>query len=192
MSFSAIINSQIMTTNIKTDTATFGGGCFWCIETIFSKLNGVVNVYSGYSGGIKVNPTYKEVCTGTTGHAEVVQVVYDPLVIGFDDLLEVFFEVHDPTSLNRQGADVGTQYRSVIFYHNENQKKVSQKMIENLNTSDKYSSEIVTEVKPFDTFYKAENYHQDYFENNPNQPYCQLVVSPKVEKFKKKFSKKLQ
>jgi len=172
--------------------ATFGSGCFWCTEAIFERLNGVVKVESGYSGGKVENPTYEEVCTGTTGHAEVTQITYDPSIISYDELLEVFWKTHDPTTLNRQGNDVGTQYRSVIFYHSEKQKELAEKYKAELDKSGAWDKPIVTEISPFTNFYSAEGYHQDYFENNPAQPYCSFVIAPKVEKFEKVFKDKLK
>jgi peptide-methionine (S)-S-oxide reductase len=169
------------------ETATFGAGCFWCVEAIFLGVNGVTKVESGYSGGQVKNPSYKEVCNGTTGHAEVCQVTFDPRVVSFAQLLEVFFETHDPTTLNRQGADVGTQYRSAIFYHSDSQKQQSELAIKAANESGNWSDPIVTEVTAFDVFYKAEDYHQDYYALHGTQPYCQMVIRPKVDKFKKKF-----
>lgn len=181
------------TTNEQTDTATFGTGCFWCTEAVFEQLNGVLSVTSGYSGGQTANPTYKEVCTGETGHAECVQVVYEPAKITYDELLEVFFQVHDPTSLNRQGADVGTQYRSAIFYHNPEQKQKAEYYKDALNKSGAYNKPIVTDIAPFSKFYTAENYHQEYYELNKNtNPYCSMVIRPKLEKFEKVFAKKLK
>ena len=177
----------------QTDTATFGTGCFWCTETMFEQLDGVLKVTSGYSGGTTHNPTYKEVCTGKTGHAECVQVVYEPAKISYDELLEVFWQVHDPTTLNRQGADVGTQYRSVIFYHNEEQKQKAEKYKTELQKSGAFEKPIVTEITPFSKFYTAENYHQEYYELNKNtNPYCSVVIRPKLEKFEKVFKKKLK
>lgn len=173
-------------------TITLGGGCFWCIEAIFTELHGVVKVESGYSGGQTANPTYKDVCTGNTGHAEVVQVTYDPNVISFEELLEVFFTLHNPTTLNRQGADVGTQYRSAIFYHTEVQKEAALKTIAELNKNGVYESPIVTEVTAFNSFYKAENYHQEYFALHQEEPYCRAVIQPKVEKLHKVFTDKLK
>ena len=173
-------------------TATFGSGCFWCTEAIFERVNGVVKVESGYSGGTVENPTYQEVCTGTTGHAEVTQITYDPSVISFDELLEIFWKTHDPTTLNKQGNDVGTQYRSVIFYHNEEQKELAEKYKSELDKSGAWDNPIVTEISPFTKFYSAEGYHQDYYENNPNQGYCAFVIAPKVEKFEKVFKDKLK
>jgi peptide-methionine (S)-S-oxide reductase len=178
--------------NTPTDTATFGTGCFWCTEAIFQQLDGVYSATSGYSGGHVNNPSYKEVCNGTTGHAEVIQVVYDPAKISFDELLEVFWQTHDPTTLNRQGNDVGPQYRSVIFYHNKEQKEKAEKYKAELDKSGAFNNPIVTEISPISNFYAAENYHQDYFSQNGDQPYCNLVIRPKVEKFKKVFKSKLK
>lgn len=166
---------------------TFGGGCFWCVESCFNMLKGVESAVSGYSGGHKDNPTYQEVCTGETGHAEVVQITYDPGIISYKQLLDVFFFLHDPTQLNRQGNDVGTQYRSVVYYNNETEKKLTEKAIADLNTSGKYTGKVVTEVTEFGKFWPAEAYHQGYYKENPNQPYCSAVVGPKVAKFKKHF-----
>jgi peptide-methionine (S)-S-oxide reductase len=172
---------------MATETITLGGGCFWCMEAVFQDLKGVVSVQSGYSGGSVPDPTYKEVCTGKTGHAEVVQIAFDPAVLSLHDLLEVFFALHDPTTLNRQGADVGTQYRSVIFYRTPEQQKAAEAVIRDLTAKRVYDAPIVTEVQPFKTFYKAEDYHQNYYRDNPGQPYCQLVISPKLSKFHKLF-----
>ena len=183
---------NFMDTNAKLDTATFAAGCFWCTEAIFQDLKGVEAVASGYSGGHVANPSYEEVCTGTTGHAEAVQVTYDPAIISYKDLLEVFFSVHDPTTLNRQGADIGTQYRSAIFYHNDEQKNLAEKYKKALDESGVYKNRIVTEITPYKNFYKAENYHQDYYEMHRSQPYCNLVITPKMEKFKKVFHDKLK
>lgn len=183
--------SNLMETK-NLDTATFGGGCFWCVEAVYQQLNGVVSVASGYSGGQRANPTYEQVCSGATGHAEVIQIVYDTTKISFDELLQVFWTVHDPTTLNRQGADVGTQYRSVVFYHNEYQKEITESYIEKLNTEHAFNNPVVTEVSPFTAFYKAEDYHQNYYNDNQNQPYCSMVIQPKVEKFKKVFGDKLK
>jgi peptide-methionine (S)-S-oxide reductase len=174
------------------DTATFGGGCFWCVEAVYQQLNGVVSVASGYSGGPRANPSYEQVCSGATGHAEVIQIVYDATKISFDELLQVFWTVHDPTTLNRQGADVGTQYRSVVFYHNDNQKELTESYIEKLNAEHAFNNPVVTEVSPLTVFYKAEDYHQNYYNDNQNQPYCSFVIQPKVEKFKKVFGDKLK
>ena len=183
-----------MTTDLNTnyDTATFGTGCFWCTEAIFQELKGVVKATCGYSGGNKVNPTYKEVCTGTTGHAECLQIIYDPAKISFDELLEVFWQVHDPTSLNRQGDDEGTQYRSVVFYHNALQKSKTEHYIVELNKSGAFDKPIVTALEPYGKFYQAEDYHQDYYNQNGEQPYCRMVIRPKVEKFEKVFKNKLK
>lgn len=177
---------------VKTDTATFGNGCFWCTEAIFQNLEGVLKATSGYSGGTVDNPTYKEVCEGTTGHAEVIQIVYDPSKITFDELLQAFWQSHDPTTLNRQGNDVGPQYRSVIFYHDAEQKEKAAKYKEELDKSKAFDNPIVTEISPFSKFYVAENYHQDYYNNNGSQPYCYYVIRPKLEKFNKVFKDKLK
>ncbi len=166
------------------EVVTLGGGCFWCTEAIFTELKGVTKVVSGYSGGTTVKPSYEQVCTGKTGHAEVVQVTFDPKVISLDELLHIFFTVHDPTTLNRQGADVGTQYRSVIFYRDEEQKAVAEKVIKEIQAAGIWNAPIVTELAPFKAFYKAENYHQEYFELNGDQPYCRMVIAPKVAKFR--------
>ncbi len=174
------------------EIVTLGAGCFWCVEAIFERLHGVKKVISGYSGGTLANPTYKEVCSGITGHAEVVQVVYNPTLVNFATVLEVFFKTHDPTTPNRQGADVGTQYRSVIFYHTDEQKQIAVDIIEQLNKEKIWINPIVTEVTQFSKFYKAEDYHQDYFANNRTQSYCQAVITPKVNKFEKVFSKYLK
>ena len=174
-----------MNTNLQ--TATLAGGCFWCLEAVFDEVKGVQSVESGYAGGHVDNPSYREVCTGRTGHAEVVQVHFDPNIVSYRDLLNVFFAIHDPTTLNRQGADVGTQYRSAIFYHNDEQKKIAEELIKELNAQNIWERPIVTEVIPLDKFYMAEDYHQEYFARNPYQPYCQAVVAPKVSKFRKHF-----
>jgi len=177
----------------STETATFGTGCFWCTEAIFKELEGVVSVMPGYSGGQNLNPTYKEVCSGETGHAECTQIVYDPSKISYDELLEVFFKVHDPTSLNRQGNDVGTQYRSVIFYHNDEQKRLAEKYKTELDRSGAYDKPLVTQIAALEKFYPAENYHQDYYEYNKDKnPYCAVVIRPKLEKFRKVFGEKLK
>ena len=185
-----IININKTMTN--PDTATFGMGCFWCSEAIFQDLNGVISVASGYSGGTLKDPTYKEVCTGNTGHAEVIQVIYDTSKISFQELLEVFWTSHDPTTLNRQGADIGTQYRSVVFYRSESQKALAESIKHKLQQEKIYPSPIVTEITAFINFYKAENYHQDYFNLHGEEPYCSHVIAPKVEKFKKIFKDKLK
>jgi peptide-methionine (S)-S-oxide reductase len=176
----------------KTETATFGGGCFWCTEAIFKSLKGVETVESGYSGGKLKNPTYKEVCSGLTGHAEVIQITFDPAIISFDELLEVFWKTHDPTTLNQQGADRGTQYRSVVFYHSLQQKETAEKYKTALNKELVYGKPVITEITAFEKFYKAENYHQDYYANNSTQGYCQMVIAPKLEKFRKIFKDKLK
>jgi peptide-methionine (S)-S-oxide reductase len=179
-----------MNTNLQ--TATLAGGCFWCLEAVYDELKGVHSVESGYAGGQVDNPTYREVCNGTTGHAEVVQIRFDPNVVSYRDLLNVFFTIHDPTTLNRQGADIGTQYRSAIFYHDEEQKKIAEEVIRDLNAQKIWDNPIVTEVTKFDKFYVAEDYHQEYFARNPYQPYCQVVVAPKVSKFRKHFLERLK
>lgn len=163
--------------------ATLGGGCFWCLEAVFEKLKGVSDVTSGYAGGARKNPSYEQVCSGGTGHAEVVQITFDPSQISYSDLLEVFWEIHDPTTLNRQGNDVGTQYRSVIFYHDDQQKEIAEKS--KTAAASKFSSPIVTEIQPLPEFYPAEKYHQDYYRQNPFQPYCMIVISPKLKKLEK-------
>src|SRR5208337_4908335 len=175
-----------------TQTAVLGGGCFWCVDAAFNQLQGVQRVISGYMGGHVQNPSYEQVCTGKTGHVEVAEITFDPAVISYEDLLEVFFTVHDPTTLNRQGNDVGEQYRSVIFYRDEEQHKTAQKVIEELTKEQVFSKPIVTTVEPASTFYPAENYHQNYFANNPYQPYCVAVVSPKVKKIREKFAQRLK
>lgn len=174
------------------DIATFGAGCFWCVEAQFQLLDGVLSVQSGFEGGTVKNPSYKEVCNGTTGHAEVCQVTYDPAKISYEELLAAFWKSHDPTQLNRQGNDIGTQYRSVIFYHNEKQKELAEKYKKELSASGAWDKPLVTEISPATTFYKAENYHQDYFNLNGNESYCQYVIQPKVEKFKEVFKEKLK
>lgn len=178
--------------NPKAQLATFGSGCFWCSEAIFQNVEGVSKVESGYSGGTVKNPSYEAVCTGQTGHAEVVQLTYDPAVVSYDELLEIFWKTHDPTTLNRQGNDVGTQYRSVIFYHNDEQKRLAETYKEKLDKSGAFDNPIVTEITPYTNFYKAEDYHQNYYNLHGNAPYCSYVIQPKVEKFKKVFSDKLK
>ncbi len=185
-------SSQLPAPGSQLDTATFGAGCFWCVEAQFQMLEGVVKVESGFSGGHVKNPSYKEVCMGTTGHAEVCNIYYDPKKITYDELLQAFWKSHDPTQLNRQGNDIGTQYRSVIYYHNENQKKLAELYKKKLNDEKVYDNTVVTEVSPYSVFYKAEDYHQNYFNQNGNESYCQFVVQPKVEKFKKVFAGKLK
>ncbi|AOW19456.1 peptide-methionine (S)-S-oxide reductase MsrA [Urechidicola croceus] len=172
--------------------ATFGGGCFWCTEAVFEQLEGVTSVKSGYSGGQIKDPTYREISTGRTGHAEVIQIGFDPTIIKFEELLDVFFNTHNPTTLNRQGADRGTQYRSAVFYHNEKQKSAVNKMIEALDNAKVFADKIVTEVTEFDVFYEAEKYHQNYYENNKSQGYCQVVINPKLEKLQKQYKDKLK
>ncbi len=174
------------------EVATLAGGCFWCLEAVFDDLGGVEDVVSGYSGGPVPDPTYKMVCSGSTGHAEVVQVVFDPSVISYRDLLKVFFAIHDPTTLNRQGADVGTQYRSAIFYHSEEQRKTAEDVIHELTAETLWDDPIVTEVAPLKKFYPAEMYHQEYFRRNPDQAYCRMVIAPKVAKFRKQYIEKLK
>jgi len=174
------------------ETATLAGGCFWCLEAVFDELRGVESVESGYTGGHVERPSYRDVCTGTTGHAEVVQVHFDPAVLSYRDLLSVFFAIHDPTTPNRQGADVGTQYRSAIFFHSEDQRLTAEALIQDLNQQRIWDAPIVTEVAAFEKFYQAEDYHQEYFTRNPLQPYCMAVVAPKVSKFRKHFSDKLK
>ena len=176
----------------KTEKVVFGGGCFWCVEAVFQQVDGVEAAINGYAGGRKEDPTYDEVCSGTTGHAEVVQVSYDPEKVSFEELLEIFFKTHDPTTLNRQGADVGTQYRSVIFYNDEKQQAKAEKWIDIINESDIYNNEVVTEVSPLSKFYPADDYHQNYYQNNPNQPYCSVVIGPKINKLEKLFKDKLK
>ncbi|MCL5034128.1 MAG: peptide-methionine (S)-S-oxide reductase MsrA [Bacteroidetes bacterium] len=172
--------------------ATLGSGCFWCTEAVFDDLQGVTSIQSGYSGGTVSNPTYEQVCTGTTGHAEVVQVTFDSNIISFEDILRIFFTVHDPTTLNRQGNDIGTQYRSVIFYHDEEQRQTAEKVIGEIGAEKIWDDPIVTELAPFAAFYKAEDYHQEYFANNPNQGYCRVVIAPKVAKFRKRYADRLK
>ncbi len=190
--FKQMNNTQPTSTNHKQEVATFGAGCFWCTEAQFQQLKGVDKVESGFSGGTTSNPTYKQVCTGETGHAEVCNIYYDPSVISFDELLAAFWTCHDPTQLNRQGNDVGTQYRSVIFYHNDEQRKKAEEYKKKLNDEHAWDKPVVTEISPFTVFYKAEDYHQNYFNENGEQPYCQFVVRPKVDKFKKVFKDKLK
>ncbi len=180
-----------MNTKPYREVATLAGGCFWCLEPIFKDLRGVEQVVSGYTGGTVPNPTYQQVCTGATGHAEAVQITFDPAVISFRELLEIFFTIHDPTTLNRQGADVGTQYRSAIFYHSPEQRATAEAVIAALNEQGLWERPIVTEVTPFEVFYPAEAYHQDYFARNPGQPYCQAVIAPKVAKFRRQYLAKL-
>lgn len=186
-----ILQDNMVNVN-KPDTATFGAGCFWCVEAVFQQLKGVHSVVSGYSGGHTKNPGYKEVCTGTTGHAEVCQISYDPSLISYTELLEVFWKTHDPTTLNRQGADIGTQYRSVIFYHNAEQKVLAEEMKSRLDAAGIWKDPLVTEIVPYTEFFKAEDYHQEYYFENTSQPYCSAVITPKLEKFRKVFADKLK
>lgn len=190
--FALSLNGISQNKKANLETITLGGGCYWCVEAVYENLDGVKSVVSGFSGGKVANPTYEEVCTGETGHAEVVQITYDKNVTDINEIFKVFFTVHDPTTLNRQGADVGTQYRSVIFYKNEEQKKAAQSIIADLNKAKVYNNPIVTKVEPFKAFYKAEDYHQNYYANNKNQPYCKMVIQPKIEKFEKVFKDKLK
>jgi len=186
-----LISTKAMNqTKDHTEEATFGAGCFWCVEAIFNELQGVLTVDPGYAGGKIKNPSYREVSSGETGHAEVCRIVYDTREISFEDLLEIFWQTHDPTTLNRQGADIGTQYRSVIFYHNEKQRNAAESFKELLNKSDAFRDPVVTEIAALNNYYPAEDYHQDYFKNNPNQPYCNFVIKPKLEKFRKLFPEK--
>jgi peptide-methionine (S)-S-oxide reductase len=187
----AVNDGQAMDSS-RTEVATLGGGCFWCLEAVYEELRGVEKVESGYSGGPVPNPTYRQVCTGTTGHAEVVQVTFDPEAVSFKEILEVFFTIHDPTTLNRQGADVGPQYRSAIIYHDEEQRRVAEEVISELEAEGIWDAPIVTEVTPFEAFYVAEDYHQGYYRDNEYQPYCQVVIAPKVVKFRKQYLEKLK
>lgn len=182
----------MLETNKGREVATLAGGCFWCLEAVFDDLRGVESVESGYAGGEAENPTYQQVCSGRTGHAEVVRITFDPQAVSFRELLEVFFAIHDPTTLNRQGADIGTQYRSAIFYHSPEQKEIAEETIRELDAERIWDAPIVTEVVPFEKFYAAEDYHQEYFAQNPAQPYCRAVVAPKVAKFRQKFLGKLK
>jgi len=177
---------------ISLEVATLAGGCFWCIEAVFREINGVENVVSGYTGGTTINPTYQRVCAGGTGHAEAVQVSFNPSKISYREILEIFFSIHDPTTLNRQGADVGTQYRSAIFYHGEEQKTFAESVIKELDKAKLWEKPIVTQIVPLDKFYAAEDYHQEYFSRNPEQAYCQMVISPKVNKLRQQWTKRLK
>ena len=181
-----------MTRNTPLEVATLAGGCFWCIEAVFREVEGVERVISGYTGGTTVNPTYQQVCSDRTGHAEAIQVTFDPAKISYREILEIFFSVHDPTTLNRQGADTGTQYRSAIFYHNEQQKATAEQLIGELNKAGLWEKPIVTQIAPLDKFYPAEDYHREYFSRHPEQAYCQMVISPKVNKFRKQWAKRLK
>ncbi len=191
-STTAMAEEQVSKNGSQYDTATFGAGCYWCVEAQFQMLDGVQKVESGFAGGHVKNPSYREVCNGTTGHAEVCQIIYDTSKLSYKDMLEAFWKSHDPTQLNRQGNDVGTQYRSVIFYHNDEQKRLAEEYKKKLNDAHAYESPVVTEISPFTVFYKAEDYHQNYFNENGEQPYCQYVISPKVDKFKEVFGSKLK
>jgi len=192
LNFESATTAKVASASSIYDTLTLGGGCYWCIEAVYEMLDGVVSVESGFSGGHVADPSYAEVCSGTTGHAEVAQIVYDPKKTNLDEIFKVFFTVHDPTTLNRQGADEGTQYRSVIFYRNNKQYEAAKSVINDLNLHHVYDNPVVTEVAPFKTFYKAEDYHQDYFKANANKPYCKMVIQPKIEKFEKLFKDRLK
>lgn len=185
-------NTSMTSSGSNVEIATFGNGCFWCTEAIFQRVDGVEKVVSGYTGGSVKNPTYKEVCTGLTGHAEAIQITFDPRKISFTELLEIFWQTHDPTTLNRQGADVGTQYRSAIFYHNDTQKKLAEEYKQKLNAAGAFDKPIVTEITQASVYYPAENYHQNYYNLNGKAPYCSYVIAPKLEKFEKVFSKKIK
>lgn len=178
--------------NDQLEVATLGGGCFWCLEAVYMEVEGIEQVVSGYSGGSVPGPSYEQVCTGTTGHAEVVQVTFDPMILTYQEILEIFFSIHDPTTLNRQGADVGTQYRSVIFYRKEQQKNVAKQIIRDLETDQVFGASIVTEIAPLERFYAAEEYHQQYFLKNPGQGYCRAIIAPKLAKFRQKFASRLK
>jgi peptide-methionine (S)-S-oxide reductase len=181
-----------MKQNVSLEVATFAGGCFWCIEAVFREIDGVEKVVSGYTGGKSTNPTYQRVCSGDTGHAEAVQITFDPSKTSYKEILEIFFSAHDPTTLNRQGADVGTQYRSAIFYHNEEQKTVAEELVRELEKAKLWEKPIVTQIVPLDKFYAAEDYHQEYFSRNPEQAYCQIVISPKMNKLRQQWAKRLR
>jgi len=195
LSMMALILLSVVSSNAqskKLQKATFGMGCFWCSEALFQKLEGVTAVRSGYEGGSVANPSYEDVCTGATGHAEVIELTYDPAKVKYDELLEVFWKSHDPTTLNRQGADIGTQYRSVVFYHSDEQKQIAESYKKKLNETKAFGKPVVTEISKASAFYVAENYHQDYFNKNSNQPYCRLVILPKMEKLEKVFKARLK
>lgn len=192
VNFLMVQNGRGQQMDEQLEKATLGGGCFWCLEAIYQRVKGVQSVVSGYAGGHVENPTYEEVCSDTTGHAEVVQITFDPKIISYEDILNIFWQIHDPTQLNRQGNDVGTQYRSVIFYHNETQKQKAMVSKRNLEKEGVYKNPIVTEIAPLTKFYPAEKYHQNYFNRNSNQMYCQLVIAPKLKKFKKSFTEYLK
>ncbi len=185
-------SGHVQKQNTHLEIATLGGGCFWCLEAVYDELKGVIDVVSGYSGGTVSQPSYQQVCTGLTGHAEVVQIKFDPDQISYKEILQVFFSIHDPTTLNRQGADVGTQYRSVIYYHNEGQKATAEEVITELEGSHTWDDPIVTQLVPFEAFFPAEDYHQEYYQHNPWQGYCRVVISPKVAKFRKQFAERLR
>jgi peptide-methionine (S)-S-oxide reductase len=187
-----IVNAQPDMKSKNLEKATFGAGCFWCTEAVFTRVNGVTEAISGYSGGTEKNPTYEMISTGRTSYAEVTQITYDPEIVSFETLLKVFWETHDPTTLNRQGADVGPQYRSVVFYHNEEQKILSEKFKEKLNKAKIWNDPVVTEIAPYKNFYEAEDYHQDFYENNPNYGYCRIVIAPKIKKFENVFADELK
>lgn len=187
-----IMNQTNDRTSKDTQVATLGGGCFWCLEPLYADLQGVKDVVVGYSGGSVPDPSYEQVCTGRTGHAEVVQVTFDPETVSYREILEVFFAIHDPTTPNRQGADVGPQYRSAIFYHDDDQRRVAEEVIQELEEEDIWGKPIVTEVSPIKEFYEAEEYHQEYYQKNPNQGYCRVVIAPKVSKFRQKYQSKLK
>jgi len=178
--------------NKKGEMATLGGGCFWCLEAVYDQVEGVESVVSGYSGGTTIDPSYQEVCSGNTGHAEVVQITFDPSLISFNDLLEIFFSIHDPTTPNRQGNDIGTQYRSVIFYHNDIQKSIANQVIKSIYLSGLWPNPVVTELSAYTNFYPAEDYHQEYYQRNTYQPYCQVVIAPKLTKFRKKYQDRIR
>ena len=192
LSASAQTREQTKGKSMQYEVATLGAGCFWCSEAIFQRLEGVVKVESGYSGGTVKNPTYEQVCTGRTGHAEVIQVTFDPKVISFKEILDIFWKTHDPTTLNRQGNDRGTQYRSAIFYHSDEQKKIAEEYKKEIEAAKVWDDPIVTEITKFDAFYKAENYHQDYYNQNSSQPYCMVVINPKLRKFQKEFHSRIK
>jgi peptide-methionine (S)-S-oxide reductase len=181
-----------LTQQNQLETITLGGGCFWCLEAIYNELKGIIKVESGYAGGIVPNPTYNQVCTGTTGHAEVIQITYNPTIITFKEILQIFFTMHDPTTLNHQGNDVGTQYRSIIFYHNENQKHIAEQIINEITQARIWNNPIVTQIEPYNLFYKAEEYHQEYYKKNRAQSYCRIIIAPKISKLRKQYFEKLK
>jgi peptide-methionine (S)-S-oxide reductase len=187
-----ITDQPKQTPSKEREVATLGGGCFWCMEAIFSELEGVEKVESGYSGGTAAHPTYEQVCMGTTGHAEVVQINFDPKAISFKEILKIYFTMHDPTTLNRQGSDIGTQYRSIIFYHNNGQKATAEQVIKEMTEAKVWDSPVVTQIEPFKAFYKADDYHKDYFKKHREQPYCKLVIAPKIAKLREHYRKKLK